>query len=348
MKVTLKTIAQEVGLSITTVSRALKDCDDVKKPTKDLIVKTAKRLGYAPNIYGLSLRTGINYDVALLMPLCGKDEIDKNIGKLNFISGIISSFNGTPYHLTIIPLLQSDDPLEKVKYIVESDLAGSLILVNTTLQDKCVAFLNDIDFPFVTYGQTEMGIDHPYVDLDNYEIGYKAASYLFKNACKNIRFFITDLSRTCCCHRFYGARRAAMEYGFEFSEKNTIESSVIDKNTRKIVSDLVIKENPDGIFFSCDLGALTGITAIKDINPDLLDSIKMITCEASYLRVLYSHKLAAIRTDLDSVGKKIGEFVMKRNEGADVKDLQYVVNSVFIEEDASFSDTIINSKNSFK
>ncbi len=244
------------------------------------------------------------------MPLCGKDEIDKNIGKLNFISGIISTFNSTPYHLTIVPLLMGEDPLEKVKYVVESDLAGSLILVNTTLQDRCVAYLNDKNFPFVTYGQTEMGINHPYVDLDNYEIGYKAANYLFKNGCKNIRFFITDMLRTSCCHRFYGARRAAMEYGIEFSEKDTIESTFIDKNTRKMVSDLMENENPDGIFFSCDLGALTGITAIKDVNPDLLDTIKIITCEASYLHVLFSHKIAAIRTALDTVGKKIGEFVM--------------------------------------
>ena len=59
MSVTLKTIAEYTGLSVTTVSRALKDGDDVKQPTIDFVKAAAKKLGYAPNLQGLSFKTGI-------------------------------------------------------------------------------------------------------------------------------------------------------------------------------------------------------------------------------------------------------------------------------------------------
>ena len=75
MAVTLKTIAEYTGLSVTTVSRALKDGDDVKQPTIDKVKAAAKKLGYAPNLQGLSLKTGINYNLVAVLPMLKSGDI---------------------------------------------------------------------------------------------------------------------------------------------------------------------------------------------------------------------------------------------------------------------------------
>lgn len=331
MKVTLKTISQELGISITTVSRALKDGAEVKKATKDLVVATAMKLGYAANIQGVSLRTGINYNVAMIMPLYGQNEIDKNIGKLNFINGIVSSLNTSPFYLTIVPVLQTEDPLEKVKFVCESDLAGTIILVNTTIQDKCVAYLHNRQFPFVSFGQTEMGLNHAYVDLDNYDIGYKAAKYLFDNGCKDIRFFVNGLKTTSNSHRFYGARHAAMEYGIPFETNQLIEGNSNAEESNQAAFDLFTKEKPDGVFFSSELGALNGIKGMQRVNPKLLDDVKIISCEESFLHAVLSNKYALIQIDLDEVGRKIGEFAMNLHNCDDMSGFQHVFKANFIE-----------------
>ena len=88
MSVTLKTIAEYTGLSVTTVSRALKDGDDVKQPTIDKVKAAAKKLGYAPNLQGLSLKTGINYNLVAVLPMLKSGDIVGDVGSLPLISGL--------------------------------------------------------------------------------------------------------------------------------------------------------------------------------------------------------------------------------------------------------------------
>ena len=128
MAVTLKTIAEYTGLSVTTVSRALKDGDDVKQPTIDKVKAAAKKLGYAPNLQGLSLKTGINYNLVAVLPMLKSGDIVGDVGSLPLISGLTSGLVGTPYNLSVVPMLPGQDPLEPVKYAVERRLAGGIII----------------------------------------------------------------------------------------------------------------------------------------------------------------------------------------------------------------------------
>lgn len=81
-KATLKTIAQYTGLSVTTVSRALKDGDDVKQPTKEIVKAAAEKLGYRPNLSGIGLRTGKNYNVCAILPVQRPGDVVGDIGTL--------------------------------------------------------------------------------------------------------------------------------------------------------------------------------------------------------------------------------------------------------------------------
>ena len=68
MKVTLREVAQEVGLSITTVSRALNGYDDVAEETKQTIKATAEALGYTPNLNARRLKTKRADSIGLILP----------------------------------------------------------------------------------------------------------------------------------------------------------------------------------------------------------------------------------------------------------------------------------------
>lgn len=331
MAVTLKTIAQKTGLSVTTVSRALKNGDNVKEPTKAIVKAAAKELGYAPNLQGLGLRTGINYNIAVILPLCKKSEIDKNLGNLNLLTGIISELEGTPYHVTVLPLLTAEDPLEKIIYAVESGIVGCVIFTHTLLRDPRVSFLTERNFPFVSFGQTEMGISHPYVDIDQYDLGYKGGKYLFENGCKNIRLFGPGLNFTGACHCYYGVRRAAMEYGVKFDDSMILPNADITLTRRKELAEILKKENPDGLFNGCDLGALVSLASIYDSGLETGKDIKVITAETSHIPTLFSTKITGLQMNYYAAGQKLAQFSIKRIEGAPVKEIQYSFKADLIE-----------------
>lgn len=100
-------------------------------------------------------------------------DIVGDMGSLPLISGLTSGLVGTPYNLSVVPMLPGQDPLEPVKYAVERRLAGGIIINATKTRDERVTYLQEHKVPFITFGQTEMSIDHAFADIDNYDIGYK-------------------------------------------------------------------------------------------------------------------------------------------------------------------------------
>ena len=138
------------------------------------------------------------------------------------IAGLTAGLEGTPFHLTVLPLEPDQDPLEPVKYAVENNLAGGIIFNLTLTQDERVTYLHEQGIPFVTFGQTEMSIEHAYVDIDNYDIGYRAANYSSDKGCERIRLLSSSQVYTYAWHKYYGVKRASMEHGIKFSKDNDI------------------------------------------------------------------------------------------------------------------------------
>ena len=159
---TLKTIAAETGLAIATVSRALKDAPDIGEETKRRVRETAERLGYRPNRAGVRLRTGKTNVIAVTL-----STVSDMSNPSQLIYSIAEALRGTAYHLVVMPFFPDQDPMDPIRYIVETESADGIVLNQTAIDDPRVRYLNDRRFPFVTHGRTDMGIDHPYFDFDN-------------------------------------------------------------------------------------------------------------------------------------------------------------------------------------
>ena len=154
---TLKTIAAETGLAVATVSRALKDASDIGEDTKKRVRETAERLGYRPNRAGVRLRTGKTNVIALV--LSTEADVMNHTSKL--IYSIAESLRGSAYHLVVMPFFGDQDPMDPVRYIVETGSADGVVLNQTQPDDPRVRYLAAHNLPFATHGRTNMGITHP-------------------------------------------------------------------------------------------------------------------------------------------------------------------------------------------
>ncbi|WP_447064970.1 LacI family DNA-binding transcriptional regulator [Vibrio alginolyticus] len=324
-KATLKTIAEYTGLSVTTVSRALKDGDDVKQPTKDKVKAAAEKLGYRPNLSGLGLRTGINYNICAILPVTKPGDIVGDVGTLALISGLTAGLEGTPFHLTVLPLEPGQDPLEPVKYAVENNLAGGIIFNLTQTQDERVTYLEEQNIPYVTFGQTEMSVDHAFVDIDNYDIGYRAASYLYSKGRKNIRLVSSSHIYTYSWHKFYGVKRASMEFGADFSKDRDIIFDTEVKNYRSYAKEMMEGNSaPDGIICGSEISACGMIAGVQDAGKVIGKDVDIIAVETCDLPSFFTPPIPGLRQDMHSVGKKLSSFIVKCVEGGEAATLQYI------------------------
>ena len=160
---TLKTIAFMTGLGVTTVSRALKDAPEIGEETRRRVQLVARQVGYRPNRAGVRLRTGKTNVISLVL-----NTEEQVIGFVSdLIYGISEELAQTPYHLIVTPYSRINDPMEPVRYVVETGSADGIIISRTEPKDPRVRYMTERGFPFATHGRTDMGIEHPFHDFDN-------------------------------------------------------------------------------------------------------------------------------------------------------------------------------------
>ncbi|WP_026958749.1 LacI family DNA-binding transcriptional regulator [Aliagarivorans taiwanensis] len=332
-KATLKTIAEYTGLSVTTVSRALKDGDDVKAPTKEIVKAAAKKLGYRPNPSGVGLRTGINYNICAVLPVTKPGDIVGDIGTLALIEGLTAALEGTPYHLTVLPMEPDSDPLEPVKYAVENNLCGGMIFNLTKTQDERVAYLYDNEIPFVTFGQTEMSIDHAFVDIDNRDAAYRATHQLITQGRKNLRLLSSSQIYTYAWHKYYGARRAAMEFGIDFDiENNIIFDTDVNGGYRELGAQIMRSDNPpDGIVCGSEISACGILAGVQDAGAVIGKDIDVVVIETCDFPSFFMPPIPGYRQDFHQVGRQLIQHLLRLFNGEPIKNLQTLQKTVYFE-----------------
>jgi LacI family transcriptional regulator len=166
MATTLKDIAQEVGLSITTVSRALAGYDDVAPETKRRIRQTASELGYHPNLTAQRLQKKRTDTLGFVMPTFGPRFSDPFFSE--FLAGVGDQAAAHNYDL-LVSTHAPDSESERRAYerAVRGGWVDGLIVVRTRENDARIELLCRHDFPFVVFGRTDGDLDFPYVDEDS-------------------------------------------------------------------------------------------------------------------------------------------------------------------------------------
>ena len=206
---TLKTIAGLTGLGVTTVSRALKDGPELSAETKARVRAVAAEIGYRPNRAGVRLRTGRTFVIGLILDQ--NDEIAEFARRI--IIGISSALRGTPYHLVVMPQFRDSDPMDPIRYVLQTGAADGIIFTHTRPHDPRVKLLQERGFPFVTHGRTALAEPHPFHDFDNRAFAELAASRLAERGRHALALVKPPREFTYYRHMVDGFRTAASAAG---------------------------------------------------------------------------------------------------------------------------------------
>ncbi|MDJ1007090.1 MAG: substrate-binding domain-containing protein [Paracoccaceae bacterium] len=178
MAKTLKDLAAELGLSQTTVSRALNGFPEVSEATRRRVEKAAERLNYRPSARARSLATGRTMAIAHILTFSDRHEMMNPVYG-DFIAGASEAYQAAGYHIHLA--LVADVDQERVFRDLAAERSVDGVLLQAPLTgDPRIGLLDKVGLPFVVHGRASLGDDAGYswVDVNNRKSFRAAARHL--------------------------------------------------------------------------------------------------------------------------------------------------------------------------
>ena len=317
-RVTLRTIAEVTGLSLSTVSLSLRGGTTLKQETRDKVAEAAKALGYVPDRAGVRLRTGKTNVIALVLD-GAEDSIDF---ARQMIQGIGNAIKGTRYHLTVIPEFERNLSADTIRYILDNRTADGVVITHTGPRDKRVQMMIDADFPFVSHGRTEFYTPHPYHDFHSEVFAAMAVERLASKGCRKVMLVIGDDSTTNYHNIVTAFHKATARAGIE-GQLLEGTKGISPAEMRKIGLDLAAKpDRPDGIICDSEMRTIALVGGLQEGGCVIGRDLHLIYKQTSGILPTLFPELDSIREDVFAAGGELTRLLLKRIDGADVESLQ--------------------------
>ena len=172
MSTNLKSLARTLGISKTTVSRALNGYPEVSENTRERVLAAAKEAGYEANPMARSLAVGRTNVFGIIYPLLPSDLGDPMF--LGVVGGMSAALEKSKMNLIIAPVSPQNE-LPSYEQMVRGRRVDGLVVSRTLVHDERIAYLVKQGFPFVAHGRTELRQPYAWFDYDN-EAGIRMAT----------------------------------------------------------------------------------------------------------------------------------------------------------------------------
>ena len=315
---TLKTIAYLTGLGVTTVSRALKDGPEIGEETRQRVKLIAQQIGYRPNRAGVRLRTGKTNVISLILNVQ-----DEGYGFLSaFIYGISEGLANTNYHLVITPYSLSD-PMEPVRYIVETKSADGIIISRTEANDPRVRYMQTHGMAFATHGRTEIEKPHAFCDYDNAEFAREAIRQLLAKGRRKIALLGPPTSLYYRKHTVSGFLAGMQLAGLPAIVFDTIDTDA-PMNDMKAFGETLGRsgDTPDGFICSSAMGAMCIISGLEAAGLQIGREFDLVAKQAAVPLHWYRSEIITIDEDFHAAGASLAKAVCRVIDGTEPASLQ--------------------------
>jgi LacI family transcriptional regulator len=290
LKVTLKTLAEKCGCSVTSVSRALKNSDTISKELRIKVQNTAKELGYVPNTLAGSMRKGYTKTLAIIL----QDLRNPYYSLLAKYVEAYASFLG----YTLIIMTTSENPDREYECVINAMQKGvdGILYLPIQHDDRCIDILKKNNFPFVLVGRIFEGIDSNYVIPNDKKSAYIATEYLLKKGHKRILFLNTFLNIYSAQERFYGYKDALKYYGHNINDSDMLNISMEMGETKKTIENLFKDGLKDytAILCFCDMMAFEAVYSLRKLGYKIPNDIAVASIDDIHSEIIMPIKLTSV------------------------------------------------------
>lgn len=312
--VTIKDIGKALGLSTSTVSRALRGSYEISAETKKLVLEYAEKINYRPNPIALSLKERRNHSIGIIV--C---EIANNFFS-QAINGIESIAYNRGYHVIIS---QSHESFERETVIVDHmasrSVDGLLVSLSSGTKDHThFKQLYEKGLPIVFFDRIANEIITHKVTADNFKGAYDATEHLIKNGFKRIGHVTSAPYLSISVERLEGYKEALRNNNIDYDEKlvqfcneGGMNYDEVEEALKKIFK---LKPKVDALFTAGDRITTTTMQALQKLNKRIPDDVAVIGFTNTTLGDIFNPPLSVVRQPAFEMGQVATELLISMIE----------------------------------
>ena len=307
-QITIKDIARILGISPSTVSRALKDHPDINTDTKKAVNELARKLKYQPNAVALSLKNSRSNTIGIIIP-----EIVHY-----FFSSVISGIEDVASQkgYTVI-ICQSNESFSRevanANALLSHRVDGILISISkeTNSFDHFVN-LQEGGIPLVFFDRIAPEINADQIITDDIDASYSSTRHLIENGRKRIAHFAGPQGLVIGRDRLQGYLNALTEAGLPIDNRLIIEADTFEKARNTVGEMLDAGIVPDGIFAVNDMTAIGAMQTIMKRGYKVPDDVSIVGFSDGYLSGVTDPHLSSVDQHGYEMGTTAAEMLFHR------------------------------------
>ncbi|MDO5292877.1 MAG: LacI family DNA-binding transcriptional regulator [bacterium] len=268
-------IANKMGVSIVTVSKALSGQKGVSEELRNKILDSAAEMGYEKKTKAKVTEIKDSYVLGIIV---AEKYLSENQSFYWKVYQDIVQKARKKKSFVILEVINAEDEIScKMPQIVTEDKIDGLIIMGTFKKKYDDFLTGNLRLPFVELDTSNMDCSFDSVVFDNLHGGYQMTNYLFSLGHKKIGFVGTRLVTASIDERFLGYLKSLMEHGVEWKEEWFIDdrdqnSSILDEENKFQLP----KEMPTAFFCNCDLSASYMIRKLTEAGYVVPDDISVV------------------------------------------------------------------------
>jgi LacI family transcriptional regulator len=327
--VTIKKLAKELGLSISTVSKAISDSHEISAATKQRVIDLVEQLNYQPNPYASSLRTKNSKTIGVVLP----EVADSFFAQA--INGIESVAEEKGYHVLIYLSHESFEREEQILKDFESGrVDGVLISVaKETVRHKHITAILEKKIPLVFFDRVIEEVETTKVTTNDFESAWSATTHLIKKGCRQILFLSFSSTLSISGKRLEGYKKALLENKLKFTPGNIVAFNNDSKKDYLLLKKkLKQSEKGAGVIASVEKLALPVYQVCEDLQLRIPEDIQLISFSNLDSAAFLHPPLTTVTQPAFEMGKAAASLLVKALErkNFELTDEEIVIPSSLI------------------
>lgn len=309
MAVRLKDIARDVGVSVVTVSKVLRNHTDIGEETRRKVLARMKELNYRPNLAARALVTGRSYTMGLVVPGLMHSFFAE------VANGIAGAIRRSGYSL-LICTSQEDPEQERIQaeQLVARQV-DALLIASAEVNAQRMQYLRDFKIPVILLDRSYTDLDTHFVGIDDEAAGYIATQHLIERGCQRIAH-ITGPPRNTTLQRQAGYRRALEQNNLAVQTDRIVTATEVDDEGEHagygaMRALLAKKPRPDAVFCHNDPTALGAVRAILKSGLRVPEDIAVIGCGNLHYNDLIQVPLSSIDQQTTRMGETAARLALR-------------------------------------
>ena len=332
-KVTIKDVAKEAGVSVSTVSRVLRNYDNVPEETFKTVHAAVDKLKYIPNIAASNLGAGSLKNIGIVVTRSA-DMAFKNPFFSEMIMGIGSILEKYDYSVQLIMTNDIHAERKRVLNALASGMIQGVILLYSRKYDMLIQDLANTSYPFVVSGRVD-GIETDRtiysVNTDNKAGSYEMVDHLIKLGHKKIAILNGPLEYIVNLDRYDGYRRALVMNGIDYDPNLEINGGYTFSDAKNAVMK-AIKAHPEitAIFCKDDMKAIATIQGINELGLRVPEDIAVVGYNNYDLAEISNPKLTSLNVPIYDLGKASGKMIIDLIEQQPIENSTKILDTEIV------------------